>query len=263
MSDMDVVLMEKRGKIALISFNRPQLMNALNKRVNSRLIEILDAADRDTEVGVVVITGAGDKAFVAGGDIKEMQELDPLGARRYALVAKDAVDKIYHFSKPVIAAINGFCLGGGLEYALACDIRLCSENARFGLPEINLGIMPGSSGTQRLARVIGMGKAKEFMYTGEQFNAQQAFEMGLVNNVYQQNKLLEEALNLAEKIATKSSTALGFIKSAIQIGAETDLKTGFLFEIDCFALCFSTTEQKAAFAAFVEKNNKNKKEIQG
>lgn len=256
MSDTNVVLMEMRGRVALIIFNRPESMNALNGIVNRRLIELLDAAEKDPDVSVVVLTGAGDKAFVAGGDIKEMKGLGPLGARHYALAAKRAVDKIYHLSKPVIAAINGFCLGGGLEYALACDIRIASENARFGLPEINLGIMPGSGGTQRLARVIGMSKAKEYMYTGEMFKAQQAFELGLISNVFQQDKLLEEAFILAEKISTKSLPALGLIKSAVQNGAETDLETGFRFEIDCFALCFSTTEQKEAFEAFLIKNVK-------
>lgn len=255
MSNNDVVLMEMRGRVALITFNRPESMNALNGIVNLRLIELLDAAEKDPDVGVVVLTGAGNKAFVAGGDIKEMRGLGPLGARQHALAAKQAVDKIYHLTKPVIAAINGFCLGGGLEYALACDIRLASENARFGLPEINLGIMPGSGGTQRLARYIGMGKAKEFMYTGEIFKAQQAFELGLVNNVYQQNMLLEETFILADKIAKKSMPALRLIKSAVQNGAETNIETGFMFEIDCFALCFSTIEQEDAFEDFINKNS--------
>ena len=250
---MDVILYEKNDAIASITFNRPQALNALNSEVNLKLIEALDAAERDEAVKVVILTGTGDKAFVAGADIKEMQNLDAIGARDFALKAKRAADKIHHLKKPVIAAINGFCLGGGLEYALACDFRVASEKARFALPEITLGIMPGSAGTQRLPRLIGTGKAKELIYTGAIIGAQEALALGLVNHVFAKETLIAEATAIARQIAGRSPVALSLIKSAINRGMETDLETASLFEIDCFALCFTTEEQKQLMAAFVSK----------
>jgi enoyl-CoA hydratase len=160
MAEHDVVLYEKNESIAILTFNRPEALNALNTEVNIQLVDKLDTAEKDAEVKVIVLTGSGEKAFVAGADIKEMTDMDAMGAREHALKAKRAVDRICHLTKPVIAAVNGFCLGGGMEYALACDFRVASENARFGLPEINLDIMPGSAGTQRLPRLIGMGKQR-------------------------------------------------------------------------------------------------------
>ncbi|MEN6465301.1 MAG: enoyl-CoA hydratase-related protein [Syntrophaceae bacterium] len=250
---MEIILYEKRDGVALITFNRPQALNALNTEVNMKLVELFDAAEKDEEVKVVVLTGAGEKAFVAGADIKEMMNLDAIGARQFALNAKRAADKIYNLSKPVIAAINGFCLGGGLEYALACDFRVASENAKFALPEITLGIMPGSAGTQRLSRLIGTGKAKELIYTGTIISALEALSLGLVNYVYKKESLIDEAMSIAGKIASKSPVALSLIKSAINKGTETDLETASMFEIDCFALCFTTEEQKRLMTAFATK----------
>lgn len=249
----DVVLYKKRDAIAIITFNRPGALNALNTDVNIKLIELLDRAEKDGEVKAVVLTGSGDKAFVAGADIKEMLNMEPIGAREHAIRAKKSADKIYYLKKPVIAAINGFCLGGGMEYAMACDFRVASENAKFGLPEINLGIMPGSAGTQRLPRLIGMGKAKELVYTGSMIDATQALNFGLINYIFESAELLEETIKLAGKIASKSSVALSLIKSAINKGTEIDLESASMFEIDCFALCFSTEEQKSGMAAFVGK----------
>jgi enoyl-CoA hydratase len=177
-------------------------------------------------------------------------------ARAYALQAKQVTDNIWNLGKPVIAAINGLCLGGGMEYAMACDLRTASETAKFGQPEINIGIMPGSAGTQRLPRLIGMAKAKEFCLTGAMFDAKVALELGLINYVYPTASLMKETLALAGQIASKSAPALRLIKSAMNKGADTDMETGSLFEIDCFGLCFSTQEQKDSMRAFVEKSNK-------
>jgi enoyl-CoA hydratase len=254
MPEKEPVLMERREQVALIVFNRPESMNALNRAVNRRLLELLDEAEANEKIKVVVLTGSGDRAFVAGGDIREMKDLDSLGARAYALQAKLAADRIYHLKKPVIAAINGLCLGGGLEYALACDFRTAAHGARFALPEINLGIMPGSGGTQRLTRLVGMGRAKELLYTGEIFDAQKALDLGVINHVYPPATLIEETLLLANKIAAKSSMAIELIKSAVQTGAETDLESGLRLEIDCFGLCFSTKERQEAFDSFLNKD---------
>jgi len=249
-----VVLYEKKENVALLTFNRPGALNALNTEVNLKLIELLLQADNDAEIKVVVLTGAGSKSFVAGADIKEMLEMNALQAREHGLRAKRVTDTLWNLGKPVIAAINGYCMGGGLEYAMACDLRTAAETAKFGLPEINLGIMPGSAGTQRLPRLIGMTKAKEYCFTGGTFDAKQALELGLINYVYPAEALRAETLALAGKIATKSASSLKLIKAAMNRGTETDIETAALFEIDCFGLCFSTKEQKEGMKKFVEKS---------
>jgi len=253
MERSDVVLYEKRENIALLTFNRPDALNALNTDVNLKLIELLDKADGDPDIRVIVLTGSGNKAFVAGADIKEMMNMGAMEAREHAIKAKRVTDKIWNLNKPVIAAINGFCLGGGLEYALACDLRIAAENAKVGLPEINLGILPGGGGTQRLPRLIGLTKAKELCFTGDIIDAGKALELGLFNAVYPKESLLEETMALAKKIASKSATSVALIKSAMNKGTEMDLESAALFEIDCFGLCFSTEEQKKGMAAFVSK----------
>jgi len=253
MGNNKFVVWERKGQIAIITFNRPQAMNALSSAVNLKLVELLDAAEKDEGIGVIILTGAGTKAFVAGGDITEMADMDSIGARDYALQAKRAVDKLYNLTKPVIAAINGICLGGGLEYAMACDFRVASDNAKFGQPEIAIGIMPGSGGTQRLPRMIGMGRAKEMIYTGSMIPAQEALALGLINHIYPQDSLMEETLLLAKKIATKSAVALSLIKTAMNRGAEIDIESGSMLEIDCFGLCFATDEQKQAMKKFIKK----------
>ena len=183
MANTDVVLYEKSESIALLTVNRPEALNALNTAVNLKLLELLDRAEADPEVRVVVLKGSGEKAFIAGGDIKEMVDKDAMGAREYALAAKRVTDRIWNLRKPVIAAIQGLCLGGGLEYAMACDLRTASEKARFGQPEINIGIMPGSAGTQRLSRLIGITKAKQLCFTGDMIGADEALALGLINEV--------------------------------------------------------------------------------
>lgn len=256
MQESDLILYEKKDKIAVLTFNRPAALNALNTAVNLKLIELLDKAESDADVRVVVLTGSGDKAFVAGADIIEMMEMDAMQARLHAIRAKRVTDKIWNLSKPVIAAINGFCLGGGLEYALSCDLRVASEKARFGLPEINLGILPGGGGTQRLPRLIGLTKAKELCLTGDMINAAQALELGVVNYVVAPEALMDKAMELAGKIAGKSPTAAALIKAAMNKGTETDLETALMYEIDSFGLCFTTEEQKKGMAAFASKSKK-------
>jgi enoyl-CoA hydratase len=256
MTESDLIIYEKKEKIAVVTFNRPAALNALNTQVNLKLIELLDRAEADPDIRVIILTGSGDKAFVAGADIIEMMNMDAMQARLHAIRAKRVTDKIWNLSMPVIAAINGFCLGGGLEYALACDLRIASEKARFGLPEINLGILPGGGGTQRLARIIGMTKAKELCLTGDMINAAQALELGLVNSVVPVESLMEKAMELAAKIAGKSPTSANLIKTAMNKGIETDLETALMYEIDSFGLCFTTEEQKNGMAAFAAKSKK-------
>jgi enoyl-CoA hydratase len=254
MSKDDIILYEVQDGIAILTFNRPKALNALNSEVNLKLVELFEKAGNDDQVKVVILTGSGEKAFVAGADIKEMMSLDPIGAREFALRAKRAVDAIYKISKPVIAAINGFCLGGGLEYAMACDFRVASGNAKFGLPEITLGIMPGSAGTQRLPRLVGLGRAKELVFTGTVIDAKKALDLNLINHIYSSETLLEETISLAGKITSRSPVSLALIKSAMDKGTEMDLEAASLFEIDCFGLCFATEEQKKSMEAFANKN---------
>ena len=249
----EVVLYEKQENIAWVTFNRPEALNALNTEVNLVLTDCLNRAEADPEVRVIILKGSGDKAFVAGADIKEMMAMSAMEAREHAIRAKRVTDMIWNLKKPVIAAIQGFCLGGGLEYALSCDLRIASESAKFGLPEINLGIMPGGAGTQRLARLVGLTKAKELCLTGGMIDAGQALALGILNVVCPQDNLLSEAAALAKKIASKSPHAVTLIKSSINKGTEMDLESAALFEIDCFGLCFSTEEQKKGMDAFVNK----------
>ena len=249
----EVVLCEKKEGVALVTFNRPQVFNALSREVNKQFVAILNDLEADSGVKVIVLTGAGEKAFVAGGDIGEMESLDSIGARDYAIQAKRSVDAIFYCSKPVIAAINGLCLGGGLEYAMACDFRTAADTAKFGQPEINIGIMPGSGGTQRLPRYIGMGRAKELIFTGTTLTAQEALALGLVNHVYPKESLIESTMAIAKTIAGKSAAALALIKSAMNRGAEVDIESGSQLEMDCFGLCFGTEEQKKAMEKFVSK----------
>ncbi len=253
MTKESVILYEKQEGLAWLTFNRPDALNALNTEVNLALIDALNRADEDPEVRVIILKGSGEKAFVAGADIKEMMSMSAMEAREHAIRAKRVTDTIWNLKKPVIAAIQGFCLGGGLEYALACDLRIATENAKLGLPVINLGIMPGGAGTQRLARIIGLTKAKELCLTGGMINAAEALQLGILNSVCAPEALLAEAGALARKIASKSPYAVALIKSSMNKGTEMDLESAALFEIDCFGLCFSTAEQKAGMQAFAGK----------
>lgn len=251
--NFDNLLVEQKDRVALLTINRPKSLNALNGETLQELGQAFSALEQEEEVKVIILTGAGDKAFVAGGDISVMAKATPLLARELALQAQRLFNRIETCSKPVIAAINGYALGGGCELAMACDIRLASENAKIGQPEINLGIIPGWAGTQRLPRLVGKGRAKELIFTGDMLSAAEAKDIGLVNRVFPQSGLLPAATQMAQKIATKGAIALRLAKEAIDNGMEMDITRAGDYEADLFALCFATEDQKEGMGAFLEK----------
>jgi enoyl-CoA hydratase len=247
------LLIETRDRIATVTVNRPKVLNALDEATLKELDQAFSALEADPQVKVVILTGAGEKAFVAGGDIAAMQPLGPVAARTFAVMAQTVLGRIEHFPKPVIAAINGYALGGGCELAMACDLRIAAESARLGQPEINLGIIPGWAGTQRLPRLIGKGRAKELLFTGEMIDAREAWRIGLVNRVVPAAELMSAARELAAKIAGKGQLALGLAKEAVDRGLEMDLARANACEADLFGLCFATDDQKEGMLAFLEK----------
>jgi enoyl-CoA hydratase len=247
------LLLEKSGPIVVLTINRPKALNALNSDTLSELSTVLDELGRDSSVQVVILTGSGEKAFVAGADISQMKDLTPLEGRGFAQLGQATFRKLELLPQPVIAAINGFALGGGCELALACDIRLASENARFGQPEVALGLTAGFGGTQRLPRLIGTGLASELLFTGDIIDAQEAYRIGLVNRVYALDSLLEEAQKLAQRIAGRAPIAVQLSKSALQRGMNLDLDSAQAYEAEVFALTFSTQDQTEGCMAFVEK----------
>jgi len=249
----DMLLIEKQDGVALVTINRPKALNSLNEPLLAALREFLHGAQSDVSVRVIILTGAGEKAFVAGGDIAVMQPLDALAARDMALKAQTVFNTIEACPKPVIAAINGYALGGGCELAMACDIRIASDTAKLGQPEINLGIIPGWQGTQRLPRLVGKGKAKELIFTGNMVSAEEACRIGLVNQVVPAAELIESARAMAGQIAGKSLAALRLAKEAIDNGLEMELARACRYEADLFGLCFSTADQKEGMGAFLEK----------
>jgi enoyl-CoA hydratase len=247
------LLYEKDNGIGIVTINRPQVLNALNSETFSELYQLFQEIETDPEIRAVIITGSGEKAFIAGTDITVMVNLNPAEARIFAANAKKTCDLIYSLSKPVIAAVNGFALGGGCEVAMCADIRIASENASFGQPEITLGIIPGSGGTQRLARLIGIARTKELVYTGGRIDANSALSMGLVNKVVPLANLLNEAKEMAKKIIRNPGVALTLAKIAINSGENVDLTSGLDIELQCFAQCFATEDQKEGMKAFLEK----------
>ncbi len=247
------LLYEKADGIARVTLNRPEALNALNSTVYTELYDVFEAIENDAEVRVVVITGSGDKAFAAGSDVVEMQNMNTLEIQQFVATIRKASDRIYTLTKPTIAAINGYALGGGCELSMCCDLRICSEKARFGQPEINLGLIPGACGTQRLTRLIGMPKAKEMIFLGDMIKADEALNLGLVNKVVPPEKLIDEAMEWAAKLASKSSPVLAMAKMAIQTGIDTDISSGLNIEARCVALCFATEDQKEGMKAFLEK----------
>lgn len=251
--DLQNVLLEKEGKIAIVTINRPKALNALNSETLKELDLVIDNISNDDEILAVILTGAGDKAFVAGADISQMKDMNVLEGRAFGMLGNKIFRKLEAMEKPVIAAVNGFALGGGCELSMACDIRIASEKAKFGQPEVGLGITPGFGGTQRLARLVGMGMAKELIYSARNIDAQVALRIGLVNHVVSPEALMEEAKKLANEIASKAPVAVRLSKQAINRGMQMDIDTAVIVECEIFGECFSTEDQKDAMSAFVEK----------
>jgi len=247
------LLLSVEGGIGTVTINRPKLLNTLNCEVFSELYHMFSEIAVNPAVRVVILTGSGEKAFVAGVDITEMKDQTSVGIEKFIKIARLAGEKIYNMDQPVIAAINGFAFGGGNELSLCCDIRIASENARFGQQEINLGIIPGGGGIQRLSRLVGMAKAKEIIFTGDVFDAQTALQIGMINKVVPLDKLMPEARAFAEKLLTKSSIALSYAKKSMNSGVSMSLSSAMDMDECYFARCFSTEDQKEGMKAFVEK----------
>jgi enoyl-CoA hydratase len=251
--DFKNLLLEKDEQIALVTLNRPDKLNALNYETLSELKSIFHSLKEDSNIKAIIITGSGEKAFVAGADIAELNKLNILSAAEFAEFGQSVFNLIERMDKPVIAAVNGFALGGGCELALSCHFRFASENARFGQPEVNLGIIPGYGGTQRFTRLIGSGLAMEYILTGDMINAQEALRIGLVNRVFPQQELVEKAKETARKISSKAMTAVKFAVKAVKSVEELSLQEGLKYEASLFALCCGTEDFKEGTTAFLEK----------
>ena len=252
MASYETLLIERRDRVAVITINRPQKLNALNIQTRQEGAAALDELREDESVGVVVITGAGEKAFVAGADIAEFEGRTAV-TQRDVMLGRSLFTAVDTFPKPIIAMINGFCLGGGCELALACDLRIAGDNAKFGQPEINLGIIPGGGGTQRLTRLVGEGKAMELILTGDMIDAQTAYNLGLVNMVVPAPDLEGKTMELAARIASKSPVALRMAKEAVKTASRSNLDEGLRREVDLFAICFSSEDKDEGVRAFLEK----------
>ncbi|MCR4397928.1 MAG: enoyl-CoA hydratase-related protein [Firmicutes bacterium] len=250
---MDYVKVERRDGVAVITIDRQPALNALNWQVLDELSDALDAVASDAETRVVVITGAGDRAFVAGADIEAMQPMSVPEAREWAVLGQRIFSKIESLPQPVIAAINGYALGGGCELALACDIRIASDRAKLGQPEVTLGITTGFGGSQRLPRVVGPGWARQMILSGDVLDAATAERIGLVNAVVPAAELMAEAMKLAAKIASRGAVAVRLAKRALNVSMDADLETGLRFEAEVFGECFGTPDQKEGMKAFLEK----------
>ena len=249
---MAFVTLEQKGSVGVITMNRPEALNALNDQVLRDLDAVLDQVEENEEILVAVITGAG-RSFVAGADIGQMSTLTAAEGKKFGALGNRVFLKLENLSKPTIAAVNGFALGGGCELSMACDIRVASEKAKFGQPEVGLGITPGFGGTQRLPRIVGAANAMELILTAKTINAAQAKEIGLVSHVYAPEELMDKALELANAIAANAQVAVRQSKAAIRRGLQTDMTTGAAYESEAFGLCFATEDQKDAMKAFLNK----------
>lgn len=286
MSTMKYIQLEPQGDIAIVRINRPEALNAMNTDVISELSRAIDILAADETIKVVIITGAGERSFCAGADISYMVNIDPMQAEKYATSAQAVINKIERLDKPVIAAVNGFALGGGCELSMACDIRIASSNAKIGQPEVTIGIPPGWGGTQRLMRLVGPAKAKEMIFTGKMVTADEAAQIGLVNKVVSlgsgdsmppeapkgdaakekeraaevakilNKKLMEECLALAKEITKNSFTAVKVSKMLVNRGMDSDLETGLRLEIYGWALCFAHEDRQKMMSAFLNKGKK-------
>ena len=244
---------EKKDNIAIVKINRPDKMNALNSQTMSEIKSAFTELKSDSGTFVVIITGSGEKAFVAGADIAELHKLDVITGKTFAENGQDIFNLIENLDKPVIAAVNGFALGGGCELALACHIRVASENAKFGQPEVNLGIIPGYGGTQRLTRLINSGRAMEYILTGDMIDANEALRLGLVNKIYPQAELMNKTLEMAGKIVAKGQQAIRLSVKAVNIVDEVSGKEGLNYEASLFSLACGTEDFKEGTKAFLEK----------
>jgi 3-hydroxypropionyl-coenzyme A dehydratase len=286
MSTMKYIQLEPHGDIAVVRINRPEALNAMNVDVISELSRTIDIIAADESIKVVILTGAGERSFCAGADIAFMVNIDPMQAEKYASAAQTVLNKIEKLEKPVIAAVNGFALGGGCELSMVCDIRIASENAKMGQPEVTIGIPPGWGGTQRLMRIVGPAKAKEMVYTGKMISADEAEKIGLVNKVVKlgsedelpveapkgdaaaekaykaevakvlNKKLMAECLALAQEITKNSFPAVKVSKMLINRGMDADIETGLRLEIYGWALCFAHEDRKNMMSAFLHKGKK-------
>lgn len=247
------LLYEKKETIGILTINRPEKMNALSNQLTSELKTVLDTVEQDDMLRVLVITGAGGKAFVAGADIQELVTRDAKIGRKVSKERQDLFSRIENLAVPVIAAVNGYALGGGLELALACSIRICSDQAKFGAPEVKLGIIPGDGGTQRLPRLVGLGRAMEMILSGDFIDAQEAYRIGLANKVVPHVELMEKTLELADKIASRPPLAVQFAKEAVNrsVGSRSD--SGYALESYLHALSCTTEDKKEGVSAFLEK----------
>ncbi|APC38852.1 short-chain-enoyl-CoA hydratase [Clostridium estertheticum] len=249
------IVLQMEDKVAVLTISRPKALNALNSETLKELDLAIDEIANDDKIYAVIITGAG-KAFVAGADITEMKDLDVMGGRRFGNLGNKVFRKLETLEKPVIAAVNGFALGGGCELSMACDIRIASVKAKFGQPEVGLGITPGFGGTQRLSRLVGLGMAKELIYTAKIINAEEALRIGLVNKVVALEDLLVEAKALANTIAGQAPIAVSLCKAAINKGMQLDIDSALSYESEIFGECFSTEDQSSGMTAFIEKTEK-------
>jgi enoyl-CoA hydratase len=247
------IIFETEGGVAVIKFNRPKALNAINPDVLTEVNQALDNIEKEPSIKVLVLTGEGEKAFVAGADISHMVNLSPLQARDFSRAGHELAFRLETLPIPVIACVNGFALGGGTEMALASDFIYASENAKFGQPEINLGVIPGFGGTQRLSRLVGKAMAKELCMTGAMIKAHEAKEIGLVNKVFPPDILWEETMKTAQLIASKGRVSLKAVKDCIQRGNDVDLRDGCFMEMDAFGLCMSSPDGKEGMTAFLEK----------
>lgn len=252
----DTIKYEKQGNIALITINRPEALNALNSKVISELEQAVAAVEADTSLGAMILTGEG-RSFVAGADIAEQCPMDPAAGRKWGQRGSAMMRRIELLPIPTIAAVNGFALGGGCELAMSCDIILASEKAKFGQPEVGLGITPGFSGTQRLPRRVGMAKAKELIFSGKMIKADEAEKIGLVNAVYAPEELMNGAMEMAKSFAANAPVAVRYAKSCIDRGMQMDMDSAIAYENELFALCFATDDQKEGMTAFLEKREKH------
>ncbi len=248
----ETILLAREGRVAVLTVNRPDKLNALNDQVREDLLAALAEVETDAEIGAVVITGAGEKSFIAGADIGEFAGRSPFD-QRHAMRFPRIFDVMSSFPKPVIAMINGYCLGGGCELAMSCDLRVASDKASFGQPEIKLGLIPGGGGTQRLPRLVGLGHAMRLILTGDKIGADEALRIGLVEMVVPHEELRTKTLELATRIAAMSSLTVRVAKEALRASERLAIEEGILYERDLFCLCFSTEDKQEGVTAFLEK----------